>query len=356
MGLTLFPKDDLHVWDIDLKNTACRRWCDFSLCHCLDLEDLLKDVVKHFVGQLDSLPGYIRPLVSAGAKGSARLGGRLANTIAGMFGQEYVREIRAISECTRQPLSYVMLGNLIYDLMQMGDQAGVGCSSYSCDIGGKPTLVRNMDWVVPRSTGKFTRVLRFHRGEDHYVSVSVVGCVGIVSAMCPGKWALTLNQAPTTGTSPGGFQWPVLQRLRHCCDKMGSYEELVADLQEYRTMTSFFAHVVGTKPDQHTVITGLGSEFWQRDREEPCLIQTNHFVGEELEGRNPPEHWQEGEDWYYNDSYRRMRALTKRLKDPPKTLVGARRKIMGSPVTTSDTMQQMVLQPATGYWKLWVRK
>jgi len=356
MRLSPLPIDDHHVWDIDLDEPPCGRWCDHSLYHQLDLEKLLKDVVKHFVGQLDSLPGYIRPLVSAGAKGSARLGGRLANMVAGMFGQEYVREIRAIAECTRQPLSYVMLGNLIYDLMQMGDQAGFGCSSYSCDIDGKPTLVRNMDWVVPRSTGKFTRVLKFHRGKDHYVSVSVLGCVGVVSAMCPGKWAMTLNQAPTNGTSPGVFQWPVLQRLRHCCDKMGSYEELVADLQEYRTMTSFFAHVVGTKPDQHAVITGLGSEFWQRDREEPCLIQTNHFVGEELEDRNPPEEWQEGGDWYCNDSYSRMRALTKRLKDPPKTLVGARRKIMGSPVTTADTMQQMVFQPASGYSRIWVRR
>jgi hypothetical protein len=356
MRLTPYPEGDEYIWDIDLNKPATERWCHHSLMHKRQIRALLKDVVDHSIAHLDRLPGYIQPLVKVAAKGTARLSGRLVDMVAGMFGQEYVQEIRSVSACTRQPLSYVMLGNLIYDLMQFGEQAGFGCSSYSCNIGGKPTLVRNMDWVVPRSTGAFSRVLKFHRGEQHYLSVSVLGCVGVVSAMCPGKWAVTLNQAPTNGTSPGVFQWPVLQRLRHCCDKMGSYDELVADLQEYCTMTSFFAHVIGTEPDQHTVITGLGSEFWQRDREEPCLIQTNHFVGEELEEKNPPEEWQEGDDWYYNDTYRRMRALTKRLKRPPGSLATARKKLAGSPVTTTDTMQQMVFQPATGQWSLWTRQ
>jgi len=48
--------------------------------------------------------------------------------------------------------------------------------------------------------------------------------------------------------------------------------------------------------------------------------------------------------------------LTRRLKTPPRTLAEARSKICTSAFTNTDTMQQMVFQPATGYWKLWVRK
>jgi hypothetical protein len=187
--------------------------------------------------------------------GLAMLGGRLIDMIAACFGEEYVAEIRSIAKHAGQPLSHVVLGNFMYDGCQMAGIHGLGCSSYSCNIDGKPTLVRNMDWVWPSSTGRQSRLIRFHRGRDAYTSVSVLGCVGVVSAFCPGKWAVTINQCPMEGATAGYFQWPVLQRLRHVCDQMGTYRDVVTGLQEYQTMTSFFAHVIGTKPTQHTVIT-----------------------------------------------------------------------------------------------------
>jgi hypothetical protein len=119
--------------------------------------------------------------------GLAMLGGRLIDMIAACFGEEYVAEIRSIAKHAGQPLSHVVLGNFMYDGCQMAGIHGLGCSSYSCNIDGKPTLVRNMDWVWPRSTGRQSRLIRFHRGRDAYTSVSVLGCVGVVSAFCPGK-------------------------------------------------------------------------------------------------------------------------------------------------------------------------
>ena len=37
------------------------------------------------------------------------------------------------------------------------------------------------------------------------------------------------------------------------------------------------------------------------------------------------------------------------------TLAEARKRICTGAVTTSDTMQQMVFQPVSGYSKVWVR-
>jgi len=37
------------------------------------------------------------------------------------------------------------------------------------------------------------------------------------------------------------------------------------------------------------------------------------------------------------------------------TLAEARKRICTSAVTTTDTMQQMVFQPASGYSRVWVR-
>ena len=186
----------------------------------------------------------------------------------------------------------------------------------------------------------------------------MLGCVGVVSAFSPGKWAVTINQAPTEGTTTSYFQWPVLQRLRNVCDQMGSYRDVVTGLQDYETMTSFFAHVIGTRPEQHTVITGLGDSFRRRGMKGDKLVQTNHFAGHrDLEEHNGPERWEdeEGQEWYC-DSHNRAKSLTKRLKAPPRTLAEARSKICTSAVTSTDTMQQMVFQPASGYSRIWVRR
>jgi hypothetical protein len=273
-----------------------------------------------------------------------------------MFGEDYVLEIRSIAKYADQPLSHVILGNIMYDAFQAAGIVGMGCSSYSCNIDGMPTLVRNMDWVWPRSTGRYSRLIHFHRGRQGYVSVSVLGCVGVVSATSAGRWAVTINQAPTEGTSPNAFQWPVLQRLRHVCDQLGGYQDLVDGLQEYRTMTSFFAHVVGVTPNQHTVITGLGSEFRRRGLRDGSLVQTNHFLGRELAKHNRPTQWtdEDGQEWIC-DSHLRRDTLLKRLTPAPKSIADARRKILGRPVTTTDTMQQMVLQPSSGLAEVWLR-
>jgi hypothetical protein len=358
MKLTEYEKKALPTYDIDLEAPPDTRWKHVAQQEAKNIGRLLDDCVKLCVSRTDQFPAYIQPIVIAAGKGLAMLGGRLIDMIAASFGEEYVAEIRSVAKYADQPLSHVVLGNLMYDGCQMaGVYGAVGCSSYSCNVDGMPTLVRNMDWVWPRSTGRHSRLVRFHRGREHYTSVSVLGCVGVVSAFCPGKWAVTINQAPTEGTKTSFFQWPVLQRLRNVCDRLGNYRDVVAGLQEYETMTSFFAHVIGTKPTQHAVITGLGNDFRRRSMKGETLVQTNHFIGyQDLERHNGPESWEdeEGQAWVCDSRYR-SKSLTKRLTSAPKTLADARKKICTSAVTTEDTMQQMVFQPASGYSRVWLR-
>ena len=356
MKLKPYEETGLPTYDIDLEAPPDVRWKHVAQKESKNIGRLLDDVVNLCVEQAERYPVYIQPLVVAAGKGMARLGGRIVDMIAASFGEEYVAEIRCIAKHADQPLSHVMLGNLTYDLCQMAGIYGLGCSSYSCNIDGAPTLVRNMDWVWPRSTGKHSRLIRFHRGKESYTSVSVLGCVGVVSAFSPGKWAVTINQAPMEGATSSYFQWPVLQRLRNVCDRLGTYRDVVAGLQEYETMTSFFAHVVGTRPTEHTVITGLGDKYRRRSLKEDFLIQTNHYIGhKDLEKHNGPEKWEEDGEWWYCDSRMRAKALTKRLETCPTLLTEARKKICTSAVTTTDTMQQMIFQPASGYSKVWLR-
>ena len=357
MKLFEYRETCLPTYDVDLEAPPDVRWKHIAQKEAKNIGRLLDDVVGLCSARARRFPLVVRPLVIAAGKGVAGLGGRVVDMIAGCFGEEYVAEIRSIAKHADQPLSHVMLGNLTYDLCQMAGIYGLGCSSYSCNIDDMPTLVRNMDWVWPRSTGKHSRLIRFHRGKESYTSVSVLGCVGVVSAFCPGKWAVTINQAPTAGATTSYFAWPVLQRLRYVCDQMGTYRDVVTGLQGYETMTSFFAHVIGTRPKQHTVITGLGDSFRRRGMKGDKLVQTNHFAGHrDLEELNGPERWEdeEGQEWYC-DSHDRAKSLTRRLKAPPRTLAEARSKICTSAVTSTDTMQQMVFQPVSGYSKVWLR-
>jgi hypothetical protein len=55
------------------------------------------------------------------------------------------------------------------------------------------------------------------------------------------------------------------------------------------------------------------------------------------------------------DSQYRAKSLAKKLEKSPVTLAEARKRICTSAVTTADTMQQMVFQPASGYSKVWLR-
>ena len=45
--------------------------------------------------------------------------------VAARFGEEYVAEIRSIAKHSGKPLSHVALGNLMYDACQMGGIMGV---------------------------------------------------------------------------------------------------------------------------------------------------------------------------------------------------------------------------------------
>ena len=358
MKLLEYAEARLPTYDVDLEAPPEVRWKHLAPKEAKNIGRLLGDCVELCVKRADSYPASIRPLVITAGKGVASLGGRLVDMIAARFGEEYVAEIRSIAKHADQPLSHMVLGNLMYDGCQMGGISGVvGCSSYSCNIDGMPTLARNMDWVWPRSTGRHTRLVTFHRGRESYTSVSVLGCVGVASAFCPGKWAVTMNQAPMVGATASYYQWPVLQRIRSVCDQLGSFKQVVAGLQEYETMTSFFAHVVGTKPAEHTLITGLGDTFRRRPLKADVLVQTNHYIGhKDLEEHNGPAKWtdEEGQMWICDSQYR-AKSLAKKLEKFPVTLAEARKRIRTSAVTTADTMQQMVFQPASGYSKVWLR-
>jgi len=193
MKLTEYTENRLPTYDVDLEAPPDSRWKHIAQKEAQNIGRLLDDCVALCVERASSFPLVVRPLVVAAGKGLASLGGRVIDNLAASYGQQYVTEIRSIAKHADQPLSHVMLGNLTYDMCQMAGIHGLGCSSYSCNIDGRPVLVRNMDWVWPRSTGRIREdvVLRFHQRKV---------CAQPLGHLCDG---IAVDIEPRTSGCPG---------------------------------------------------------------------------------------------------------------------------------------------------------
>jgi len=337
MPLVDYTRTNRPVFDIDLDADPYDRWQEVGRRNKAKLGRFLRDIEAMLYDCADTW--YLRALLTGGTV----VGGPLAALIARLFGEDYQAEIRGLAHASGLPESKLFLANLTYDLT-VGRQGIWGaCSSFSVVAEKAPVLVRNMDWALPESTGRYTVMTRFHKGRHSYINIAPLGCVGVLSAMRVGAWAVTLNQAPPTGW-PQLLQWPAMHRLRKACDSSLTFGALVRRATEYQTMTPFFAHVVGTTPAEQVVIESTADKFRKRKAKPgKPLIQTNHFV---LPGHrhHNGEAWQ-GDDCEICDRYA---ALHERLKKKPKDFADAFGRIRGRPVTHADTMNQMALRPADG--------
>lgn len=338
------------TYDIDLAEPPEQRWRTFCKTEGNNIHSILSDVRQSID---EELLGHLYPLIRSLVKTTCSGVGWLAHAVStSLYGEEYTAEIKGMAKYAEVPLGDLMLGNLIYDLTSLSEMYGCGCSSASFDINSTPILVRNMDWVNPRSTGKHTRLIKFHKGSNSYTSVGVTGMVGVVSAICS-QWAVTVNQAPTVKKlgwlhclNPTDlFRWPVLQRVRTVCDRMGDYNHTVLGLRALPVMVPFFAHVVGREAKEHSIVSHIGDDTLLRTigkKKTASLVQTNHYVTPRLKKHNP----ENGADYVW-DTYTRYDALQEHvLANTPQNVVAALNVLKGDDVTTGDTMQQMLLWPA----------
>jgi len=343
------------VYDIDLEQPASTRWAGFAKANGTAIHQLLADTER-------CVEREIKPYVSASAtemlKFLANGTGWLLRNVASVFGEEYTTEIQSIAKYAEVPVGKLMLGNLIYDFTSLAEMYGCGCSSASFEVDHTPVLVRNMDWVTPRSTGRHTKVINFHRAGHTYTSIAVPGMTGVISAVCD-KWAVVVNQAPVVQKMTGVldwcmspsllFKWPALQRVRAACDISPDYANVILNLRKYKTVVPFFAHVIGTRSKEHTVVAHVGDTSTIRTKRF-AMVQTNHYVAGRYKKYNP----ENGEDWCWDtyDRYRDLKRAVARAFNEDNLVEEIKERGLPAAlnllqcVTNEDTMQQMALWPA----------
>ena len=70
-----------------------------------------------------------------------------------------------------------------------------GCTSFACEQGNAPWLVRTLDWPFP-GLGRRVEVARMRGRAGDFDNVTWPGYVGVLTASAPGRFAACINQAP----------------------------------------------------------------------------------------------------------------------------------------------------------------
>ena len=70
-----------------------------------------------------------------------------------------------------------------------------GCTSAAREEDGAPRLARTLDWPF-HGLGRYLVVARMRGAAGEYYNVTWPGYVGALTAMAPGRFAVTINQAP----------------------------------------------------------------------------------------------------------------------------------------------------------------
>ncbi len=96
----------------------------------------------------------------------------------------YVADIEAIAAALGFPGIWLLNGSYQW-----------GCTALARQEGGSPWLARTLDWPF-HGLGRHAEVAHMRGPAGEYFSVTWPGYVGVLTAMAPGRFAASINQAP----------------------------------------------------------------------------------------------------------------------------------------------------------------
>ena len=294
------------------------------------------------------LEEHLSPLV---IKALSAVGGIAYKALGG----PYVEEIRSWAGRMNVSFGKAVALNCTYELSHLNPSTIYGCTAAVRYVKNQGMVhVRSMDWPLSE-IGNATRVFRFRKGAHEFVSVGMVGFVGVLSGMVPGGYSVTINWAPPTDTPR--FDMAPAFLLRDVLENCLTYDEAVEALCTTTLATSVFYTVCGTKEGQACIVERTSDEYSVREiGSSEVLSQANHHVLKEFKDNNDEmKMCVDNESSLFEDSMSRMTALKKSLGKIKKfkSLVDTGDALDVSPVVNEDAYQQMVFCPATGQFVVW---
>lgn len=288
--------------------------------------------------------------------------------VEGRIGQRYMREITdacSTAGYTKEETWKILIGNLVYDMSQI-TKVNFGCTSAVVSTKNQGLVhIRNLDWPA-KSLGKSTIGIKMRSPVGDYFSISFPGFFGVLTAVAPGRFSVSINWAP-----PSDELWFLNKNpsppfyLRHVMETAKTFDDAVRMLSEAHLSCSVFFTVCGTKKEEaavvevtaldHTVSKYRSSVRYLRG--EAQIVQGNHFQSGKFEALN--ESLSEDNDGLYviTDSLRRVKKLSAAIRKQGKEKASDFLKMLSAyPVSHEETLQKVVMHPGKGLIKVMVRK
>jgi predicted choloylglycine hydrolase len=253
---------------------------------------------------------------------------------------EYREEMASIARLLGRPEAEVLLGNLYYEAFRQL----IGCTAFACDTPAGPIHARNLDWwTEDELLSRATCIVRAHGGGavGPYQFVSWPGFIGALSGLAPGRFAITLN-AVISGESPS-LAGPVVLLIRRVFEECRGFAEAVSLLERSPIAADCLLLVTGTRPGEMVVIERTSARSAIRGPMHGRVVVTNDYrtlngAGRSVDGNRLQE-----------TACSRFDRITALLAgERPSDARACLELLADSAVQMSITVQQMVMQPATG--------
>ena len=185
---------------IDLKKPEADRWD-----HVIRKEKRAATQLINKMAEIDAFPEWSRPFRDA-------IIGKAYEWAGGLYHEELASwgEGLGISTGTMTAL------NCNYEASHMM------CSAAIVNTARGPIHIRAMDWDIS-GLGSATRKFWFKNGSRKFLAIGVLGHVGVVSGMLPGRYSITINWAPPTDRVDPRDYGPtfLLRDVFETCDTYG---------------------------------------------------------------------------------------------------------------------------------------
>lgn len=175
-------------------------------------------------------------------------------------GTAYAVEIDAVARTLKRPGIWLLHGAYLF-----------GCTTLADDAAAGPRLRRTLDWPFP-GLGRLVEVRRQRGAAGEFLNVTWPGFVGVLTAVAPARFAVSINQAPmrrrwrmpallwldyalnALSGLRGTGRLPPEHLLRHVFETSTSFDEARHLLETVPVARPVLFMLVGTQPGERIVI------------------------------------------------------------------------------------------------------
>lgn len=251
-------------------------------------------------------------------------------------------EMTGLAEHLGVPLARVLAGNLYYDTLKFM----WGCTAFAVDTDTGPIHARNLDWSTKdRLLNDSTFVTRFlNAPSGEFLTIGWPGFIGVLSAVAPGRFAITLNAV--LSDDPPLVACPVVFLLRQVLEEASTFEAAVEALSSTPIASDCLLLVSGARRSQMVVIERTPTRHAIRYPHDGAIFVTNNYVSLVSGAKAGAGALQETSC----DRFNRIRSLFHLRR--PALLEQCLDYLADAEVQMTITVQQMAFDPRTGTFSL----